>query len=524
MKTLEAAAESASTISQLTKDLATAARAQRDPKNRDPRDKVKPEATQVAFAAEKKEEAPKRPRVEEEQKPDNRTNVREHNRNQNQNPNQGGWNSNNNNNNRWGNNNRQPQGQHWRKSKAQKDAERNNDNTPQSLAGPSGWGNPKPQSQAYNWSKSSYSSEGANTHRTDGSDMGYDTSDSGKGNQTQQPPSTPPNCFSRQELVRKDLDSRRVSITHNQKQLKLANRALNNSPVSGVLTYCASAGGSQARLLLDSMYPMLNGDAICAGPAGLDNNSFLRIFVKECKEQQRLLKGTQCTWVGVSSEAQQVPEATNNGFYPFSDVMGGFTFQTKPITTCRPKLKITTRTNEVLVDNVFFWSQTIMTASCVLGEYHKYLNEEMTLLKNEFDNDEGDRGNNIPRHVIFDIKSLEKLRIQFENKHSPLFVHHCGKFQAMFRMLGHKRDTLQPFDQYELDFLEAWEDFQPMDLTIAWQDKVLSGIDIILQRLRDPYTFQRSPTWEDYEEMLDEEEHLTQTPISDLVAQARLDG
>ena len=269
---------------------------------------------------------------------------------------------------------------------------------------------------------------------------------------------------------------------------------------------------------------MLNGDAICTGHAGLENNSFIRIFIKECKEQQRLLKGTQCTWIGVSSDAKQVPEATNQGFFPFSDVMGGFTFQSKPITTSRPKLKIVTRSGTVVVDNVFFWSQTIMTAKSVLGEYHKYLNEEMVLLENDIDNDEGDRANNIPRHVIFDIKSLEKLRVQFENKHSPLFVQHCGTFQSLFRLLGHKKDTLQDFDQYELDFIEEWKDVKPIDLQMAWQDKVLSGIDVILQRLRDPYTFTRNPTWEDYEELLDEDENLTQTPISALVPQARLDG
>ena len=204
--------------------------------------------------------------------------------------------------------------------------------------------------------------------------------------------------------------------------------------------------------------------------------------------------------------------------------MGGFTYQTKDITTSRPKLKITTRSGEVFVDNVFFWSQTIMTANTVLGEYHRYLSEEMTLLENDFDNDEGDRANNIPRHVVFDIKSLEKLRVQFENVHSPLFVQHCGVHQAMFRHLTMKRDTHQSFDQYEIEFVREWKDFHALDIQIAWQDKVLAQIDVILQRLRDPYTFQRNPTWEDYEELLEEDEHITQVPISALVAQARLEG
>ena len=126
---------------------------------------------------------------------------------------------------------------------------------------------------------------------------------------------------------------------------------------------------------------------------------------------------------------------------------------------------------------------------------------------------------------MMDINILIKLRTQFDNKSSPAFVLYAEKHQNhMTHTIRRMDQGIQP-DGYEYAVWEAWKDIPETDWRRTWQVEVLTQIDAVLESLREPYTFERQPTWEDYELILGAQPaYLTQVPIQALVAQARMEG
>ena len=89
------------------------------------------------------------------------------------------------------------------------------------------------------------------------------------------------------------------------------------------------------------------------------------------------------------------------------------------------------------------------------------------MLELDFDDDD-DRHNGIPRHVMMDIQILTKLRVQFSNTSSPAFLHHAERHRNHMNHIINRCDQGILLDGYEYAVWSQWKDVPDCEWQQTW--------------------------------------------------------
>jgi hypothetical protein len=182
--------------------------------------------------------------------------------------------------------------------------------------------------------------------------------------------------------------------------------------------------------------------------------------------------------------------------------------------------------NAVSVDNIFFWAVSHEIASSARGKERNHVSVE-TQMEDTFGLD---ATSGLPRHAQRDVETLEKLRTQYLNIHSPRAVTDCKRFWDIIARENQR--ALQPDSGHTEDnqqFLESWNLAQPHERTALWQTHALQEIAITMHHILRVHQFheQRPVTMEDYDRLFDYRDNISQTQqqtIQDHVREARTEG
>jgi hypothetical protein len=319
------------------------------------------------------------------------------------------------------------------------------------------------------------------------------------------------------------------AINHNIAQYSKARRALVNSGALNALENSTSMGGPAMTGIFPKIYPTLNPEILRA-KGGAGASSFISQFIAACSENLRLLREGQCYWQGRGLKDKEIPAPGTRGFFPLPaegpPIPAARTACGRLTTFIRPQITIATAGGSVSVDNIFFWAVSHEIASSARGKERNHISVGAQLQ----DTFGAEAILDLPRHSQKDFHTLEKLRTQYLNVHSPRAVTDCKRF---WDIIEHEsRKALQPDNDHTEDnqeFLESWNCVKPHERTKLWQDHALQEIEILMHHILRTHEFQdvRPVTMEDYDRLFDYKENFSQTvqhTIQDHVREARSEG